>query len=231
MKPSRCGLIASCDVFDISSGYRFSVRIQDWASPSTAELLDILCTLKYIVRKRLNRLTDSRSVIMALANRMSCPMLSPLVHTIVHQIALTVSLDLVISVARVPAHSGIPGLDSRAVTLLGWLSSSQRLLRLFYSCCVCTRDHFARLSWDLDLACGYGAVLKDLNHIFDECPLLPQARPSLYTLSSLLFYVLWTQTRTNLKSIKFANFLSITCPLWFWLLNIPDSQTCSSKIE
>ena len=26
------------------------------------------------------------------------------------------------------------------------------------------------------------------------------------------FYALWTQTCRNLKSIKFANFLSITCP-------------------
>ena len=26
------------------------------------------------------------------------------------------------------------------------------------------------------------------------------------------FYALWTQTRRNLKSVKFANFRSITCP-------------------
>ena len=35
------------------------------------------------------------------------------------------------------------------------------------------------------------------------------------TISKILktkFHVVWTQTRRNLKSIKFANFLSITCP-------------------
>ena len=45
---------------------------------------------------------------------------------------------------------------------------------------ICTGTHFARMGWDMDIGCGYGAELKSLAHLVGECPILSEGRPRFF---------------------------------------------------
>ena len=47
---------------------------------------------------------------------------------------------------------------------------------------VCIGEHFARMGWDLEVGCGCGCgvELKNLEHLFLNCPLLSEGRPGFF---------------------------------------------------
>ena len=45
---------------------------------------------------------------------------------------------------------------------------------------MCTRSHFGRMGWDLEVGCDCGAELKNLSHFIQECPILSERRPRFF---------------------------------------------------
>ena len=45
---------------------------------------------------------------------------------------------------------------------------------------VCTGEHFARMGWDLEAGCSCGEELKNVEHLFLNCPLLLAGRPGFF---------------------------------------------------
>ena len=52
---------------------------------------------------------------------------------------------------------------------------------------VCSEDHFASMGWYLDPGCGCGAETKTLLHLFNECSLLSEGRPGIFSFSAARF--------------------------------------------